>query len=45
MIEGAVILSASVQHWPDFFIILVLLISNALVGFWEEKQGATPSPH
>ncbi len=36
MIEIAVILSAVVQHWPDFFIILVLLISNALVGFWEE---------
>jgi H+-transporting ATPase len=38
MIEAAVILSAVVQHWPDFFIILVLLISNALVGFWEEYQ-------
>jgi H+-transporting ATPase len=38
MIEGAVILSAIVRHWPDFFIILLLLISNALVGFWEERQ-------
>ena len=38
MIEGAVILSAVVQHWTDFFIILVLLISNAVVGFWEEHQ-------
>ena len=38
MIEVAVILSAVVQHWPDFFIILVLLISNAVVGFWEEYQ-------
>ncbi len=38
MIEAAVILSALVQHWPDFFIILVLLVSNALVGFWEEYQ-------
>ena len=27
-----------VRHWPDFFIILVLLVSNALVGFWEERQ-------
>ena len=38
MIEGAVVLSAAAQHWPDFFIILVLLVSNALVGFWEERQ-------
>ncbi|MGC2240783.1 MAG: plasma-membrane proton-efflux P-type ATPase, partial [Acidimicrobiia bacterium] len=38
MIEVAVVLSAAVRHWPDFFIILVLLISNASVGFWEEHQ-------
>jgi H+-transporting ATPase len=38
MIEAAVILSAVVRHWPDFFIILVLLLSNAVVGFWEEHQ-------
>ncbi len=38
MIEVAVILSAVVRHWPDFFIILVLLVSNAVVGFWEERQ-------
>jgi H+-transporting ATPase len=38
MIEGAVILSGVVQHWEDFFIILLLLISNAMVGFWEEHQ-------
>ena len=38
MIEGAVILSGVVRHWPDFFIILVLLVSNAVVGFWEEHQ-------
>ncbi len=38
MIEAAVILSAVVQHWPDFFIILLLLFSNAVVGFWEERQ-------
>ncbi len=38
MIEGAVILSAAARHWPDFLIILVLLVSNALVGFWEERQ-------
>ena len=33
MIEAAVILSALVRHWPDFFIILVLLLANAAVGF------------
>jgi H+-transporting ATPase len=38
MIEIAVILSAVAKHWPDFFIILVLLLANAVVGFWEEKQ-------
>jgi len=38
MIEVAVILSAVDRHWPDFFIILVLLLANAVVGFWEEHQ-------
>ena len=38
MIEVAVILSGVVGHWPDFFIILILLVANALVGFWEEQE-------
>ncbi|MGA2069331.1 MAG: cation-transporting P-type ATPase, partial [Thermoguttaceae bacterium] len=38
MIEAAVILSGAVQHWPDFFIILLLLVANAVVGFWEERE-------
>jgi len=38
MIEAAVILSGFVRHWLDFFIILLLLVSNAVVGFWEEHQ-------
>jgi H+-transporting ATPase len=38
MIEAAVILSGVVRHWLDFFIILLLLASNAVVGFWEEHQ-------
>ncbi|NNM85888.1 MAG: plasma-membrane proton-efflux P-type ATPase [Phycisphaerales bacterium] len=38
MIEVAVILSGVVRHWPDFGIILLLLVANALVGFWEERQ-------
>jgi H+-transporting ATPase len=37
MIEVAVVLSGVVKHWPDFFIILVLLCTNAVVGFWEER--------
>lgn len=39
MIEAAAILSAVVQHWADFIIIFMLLIANAVVGFWEEYQG------
>jgi H+-transporting ATPase len=38
MIEVAVILSAVARHWPDFGIILLLLVANAMVGFWEEHQ-------
>jgi len=38
MIEAAVILSAIARHWPDFAIILLLLIANAMVGFLEEHQ-------
>ena len=38
MIEAAVILSAVARHWPDFCIILLLLLANAVVGFWEEHQ-------
>ena len=32
------ILSGAVGHWPDFFIILVLLLANAIVGYTEERQ-------
>ena len=38
MIEIAAILSAAVQHWEDFAVIFVLLVVNAVVGFWEEYQ-------
>ncbi len=38
MIEIAVILSGVVGHWPDFFIIALLLVTNAVVGFWEEHS-------
>ena len=36
MIEVAAILSATVRHWADFFIIFALLLFNAGVGFWQE---------
>ncbi|HZW45586.1 MAG TPA: plasma-membrane proton-efflux P-type ATPase [Dermatophilaceae bacterium] len=38
MIEVAVVLSGAVGHWPDFFIILILLLANAVVGYTEERQ-------
>ncbi len=38
MIEVAAILSAAVADWTDFGIILVLLLGNGVVGFWEEFQ-------
>ncbi len=38
MIEAAVIMSAIIQHWPDFAIILMLLLLNAVVGFWQENK-------
>jgi H+-transporting ATPase len=38
MIEVAVVLSGVLKHWPDFAIILVLLVANAMVGFTEERS-------
>jgi hypothetical protein len=38
MIEAVVILSAVARHWPDFAIILLLLVANTIVGFWEENE-------
>ena len=39
MIEVAVILSGAVGHWADFFIILVLLMANAVVGYCGGASG------
>ena len=36
MIEVAAVLSAAVQRWEDFIIIVIMLLINAGVGFWEE---------
>jgi H+-transporting ATPase len=38
MIEAAAILSGIVHHWSDFVIIMVPLLANAIVSFWEEYQ-------
>jgi H+-transporting ATPase len=38
MIEIAAALSALARHWADFVVIVVLLLMNAAVGFWEEYQ-------
>jgi H+-transporting ATPase len=38
MIEVAAVLSGIIRHWADFVIILVLLVVNATVAFWEEYK-------
>ena len=38
MIEFALILSLLIQHWPEFSVILLLLLINGLVGFWQEDR-------
>ena len=38
MIEAALALTAATTRWTDFAIILVLLVVNGGVGFWEEHQ-------
>ena len=38
MIEAAVVMSAVIQRWPDFAIILTLLMANAIVGSWQERK-------
>ena len=40
MIEIAAVLTVAVQHWMDFAIIIVLLVFNAGVGFWEEYKAS-----
>jgi len=38
MIEIALIISLLIQHWPEFSVILLLLLINGLVGFWQEDR-------
>ncbi|CAZ88893.1 putative enzyme [Thiomonas arsenitoxydans] len=41
MIEVAALLSALVRHWPDFIIIVLLLLFNAGIGFWQEFKASS----
>ncbi len=38
MIEIAAILSAVISHWEDFVVIFLLLMTNAVVGFFQERK-------
>lgn len=38
MIEAAALLCLIIQNWPDFTIIMVLLMTNGILGFFEEKS-------
>ncbi len=38
MIEIAAILSIIIGEWDDFFVILAMLLINAIVRFWEENK-------
>ncbi len=38
MIEIAAVLSASVQRWEDFIIIMIMLLVNAFVDFYQESK-------
>ena len=38
MIEIALLISLAIQHWQEFSIILLLLLINGLVGFFQEDR-------
>ncbi len=40
MIEAAALLSLLMGHWADLTIIMVLLIYNAVSGFWQERRAS-----
>ncbi len=40
MIEAAAFLSLLMEHWADFAIIMVLLLYNAISGFWQERKAS-----
>jgi H+-transporting ATPase len=40
MIEAAALLSGLIRHWADFIIVILLLLFNAAVGFWQEYKAS-----
>ena len=40
MIEAAALLSLLMGHWADLTIIMVLLLYNAISGFWQERKAS-----
>jgi H+-transporting ATPase len=40
MIEAAAVLSGIVGHWVDLIIVLIMLVFNAVIGFWQEHQAS-----
>ncbi|MDE1863049.1 MAG: plasma-membrane proton-efflux P-type ATPase [Thaumarchaeota archaeon] len=38
MIEAAALLSVLISHWDDFVVIIVLLLTNAVVAFLQERK-------
>jgi len=41
MIEGAALLSFLRSDWPDFFVVVGLLVYNAAVGFWQDNKASS----
>lgn len=37
-IEAAAVVSAVIQHWDDFALIVALLFANVVVGYWQERS-------
>ncbi len=40
MIEAAALLSLVVRNWPDFILIMILLVANGLISFVQEHKAA-----
>ncbi|AEG41410.1 HAD-IC family P-type ATPase [Lactobacillus kefiranofaciens] len=40
MIEAAAIVSAIINHWDDFVIIIVLLLFNACIELWQDRKAS-----
>ena len=41
MIEAAAVVSALIGHWDDFTIIIALLLFNAALEFWQDRQASS----